>query len=62
MGDDLSPEAKAELLWRDFEERRRNPPQSLPHIDRILVWLLIAANALGMGPEAVSNILKALSK
>lgn len=68
MGDDLSPEAKAELLWRDYEQRRNSPPPSppppppIPFEYKLIFWAVMIANAVGMGPEALTTILKVLAK
>lgn len=57
-----SPDTKMELLWRDYEARqqaRETSPKGLfsglP--DRMLIYLLMAAMALGMGPETASKLL-----
>jgi len=76
MGDDPSTEAKMELLWREYEKRQAVPPPPPPPPsppvtssggllgvpDRLIVIVLIAANAIGLGPDAIQSMLNLLTK
>lgn len=67
MGDgDLSTEAKMEILWREYTNKgqggasRETLVKGIP--DKVLIYALIGLNALGLGPDVLTNLLKGLGQ
>jgi hypothetical protein len=63
-GDDISDEAKLEILWRTYVTAKpEGTPKGIFGIpDRVIIWLLLGAQALGMGPEVMQGLIKLLVK
>lgn len=62
MGDDRpSDEFIIETLWREREERKNDKGGFFGIPDRMIIWFLIGAQALGSGPEVTQTIFKAIT-
>lgn len=69
MGDDLSDEAKIEIMWDERRARMANPqlaqpasPPSRPSlfpksVNEVVIWILICAAAFGQGPDVLGKLL-----
>ncbi len=59
---DISNEAKLELLWRAYINPKAEAKGLFGIPDRVVIWLLLGAQALGMGPEVFQTLIKVLVK